>query len=76
MKAERKSEVEPNGIAYHLIREAMTAVHGITSSWHGPRLATRPSNSVNVTVPCKLIEHAQDLDYAEAERKQKKGQTA
>jgi hypothetical protein len=54
----------------------MTAVHGITSSWHGPRLVTRPSNSVNVTVPCKLIEHAQDLDYAEAERKQKKGQTA
>src|SRR6202044_3501633 len=47
-KAERKSEVEPNGITYHLIREAMTAVHGTTSSWHGPRLATRPSNSVNV----------------------------
>jgi hypothetical protein len=29
----------------------MTAVNGITSSWHGPRLATCPSNSVNVTVP-------------------------
>ena len=45
------SERKPNGITYHLFREAMTAVHGITSSWHGPRLATRPSNSVNVTVP-------------------------
>jgi hypothetical protein len=31
----------------------MTAVNGITSSWHGPRLATCPSNSVNVTVPPK-----------------------
>jgi hypothetical protein len=31
----------------------MTAVNGITSSWHGPRLATCPSNSVNVTVPLK-----------------------
>jgi hypothetical protein len=44
------SEVEPDRIAYHLSRKAMTAVQGITSSWHRPRLATHSSNPVNVMV--------------------------
>ena len=41
-KAKRKSEIEPHRIAYHLSWKAMTAIEGITSSWHGPRLAAHP----------------------------------
>jgi TPR repeat protein len=40
----------------------MTAVHGMTSSWHGPRLATRPSNSVNVTVPQAVVWYRKAAD--------------
>ena len=56
-EAERKSEVEPDRIAYHLGRKAMTVVHGITSTWHRPRLATQPSNSVNMMVWTSLARH-------------------
>jgi hypothetical protein len=57
-EAERKSEVEPHRMAYHLARKAMTVVQGITSSWHRPRLATHPSNSVNVTMRPEPVEES------------------
>src|SRR4029077_18674942 len=50
-KAQRKPEIQPNGIADDFRRKAMAAIQRVTGSRHGRRLALANSQLVNVTMP-------------------------
>jgi hypothetical protein len=56
-KAQGKPEIEPNGIADHLRREAMTAIERVTRNGHRRQLADRPDAafSASTLATCRAV---------------------